>query len=373
MVKFIIYRPQDYMPPFKKACVRISLKIHPESYIMDSQGSSLPATVENRLSQDILLDHAKILYLFQCFQEAQDDKLCRALHKTFRKECITLEDQVLHPPHVASLGFFLSKSKNKWKSLNLASCHLGDEGLSELHHYLCVKPMKSTVEEFNISDNDLTETSLPLLIDVINQLQSSCLKLSDNYRVGLLQVCSAITKASAIKKLWAEMIDIKLNGYTTLDKEVISTMMSSLNELFIDGNELYDEGTELLSEGLANTSSLKILSISCCNISTRGARALASALSKNTSLEILNLRSNYIDDDGAVALADVLMNCNKTLTELNILENIFGFIGNEVLQDMAKNKHSFVLHLDPIASIQCYYELMYILIFICACVLCLYY
>ena len=358
-----LYRLQDFMlPPSKKPRV---IKLLPDSDTMHCRSSSIPANVQNRLSQDILLDHVKFLYLFQCFQEAQDNKLCKALHKTFREGCITLEHQVLHPHYVASLALFLLKSNNKWKSLNLASCHLGDEGLSNLHHYLCVKPLKSTVEEFDISDNNLTEASLSLLIDVINWLQPSCLKLSDNCirSVGLQQVCS---KASTIKKLWVEAIDI------TLNKEVIFTMMSSLNELFIDGNELYDKGAELLSEGLANTSSLKILSISCCNISTKGAKALASSLSKNTSLEILNLRSNYIDDDGAVALADVLINSNKSLTELNLLESIFGFIGIEALQDMAKNKHSFVLHLDPIASIQCYYELVYMLICICACVRCLY-
>lgn len=67
----------------------------------------------------------------------------------------------------------------------------------------------------------------------------------------------------------------QLNTITGLDKEVIFNMMSFLSELYIGRNKLYDEGAELLSEGLANTSSVKALSIWNSNICAKGTKALS--------------------------------------------------------------------------------------------------
>ena len=313
-----------------------------------SQNSSMER-IQGRISQDILQDHAKILYLFQCFQEAQDNQLCKdLLQMTFRKGCIDLENQILYPHHIASLGLILSKSNRKWKRLNLASCHLEDEGFSWLHQCLCVKTNRSIVEEINISDNNLTEASLSHLTDIINYLQPNCLQLSDNHVhfAGLKQIFVTMTKISTVKELCVEMNDIKMNGITitALDKELVSHFMSSLSELFIGRNGLYDEGAELLSEGLVNTSSLKILNIWNGNIHTKGAKALACALSKNTSLEQLSLSSNGIGDDGAVAFANVLMNNNKTLTVLDVTQNNIGPTGGRALEDMAVARPSLKLY-----------------------------
>ena len=334
-------RSQDSMlPSSKKLCV------NPISNSLDSRITSILPTIQNGISQDILLDHAKILFLFQCFQEAQDNQLCRALlQMTFRENSISLENQFL-PHYMKSLGLFLSKSNHKWKSLNLASCRLEDEDFSELHDYLCVQNSKTTVEDLNISDNDLTEASLPILTEVISQLQPSCLNLSDNWIHfdGLKHICSTITEHSTIKMLHVEMmIGVKLSGVpvTMQDREVISNLMSSLRELYIGRNGLYDEGAELLSEGLAKTSSLKVLSVWNCNIFTKGAKALANALSKNNSLEILDLRSNNIGDDGAVAFANVLSNYNETLSALDVRENILSPKGTKALAQMECNKNSF--------------------------------
>ena len=329
-------------PPSKKLCVGLNTLILSE---LDAQGSSMPPAIQGRISQDILLDHAKILYLFQCFQEAQDNQLCKALYKVFREGCINLEDQILHHHQVTSLGLFLSKSKLQWKNLNLANCHLPDEALYDLHQYLCVKTNKCTVEEFNISDNNLTEASSSILTELISQLQPSCLKLSDNWISfnGLKYICSTITECSTIKTLHIEMIGMKLSGVTVTmqDREVISNMMSSLRELYIGRNGLYDEGAELLSKGLAKTSSLKVLSVWNCNIFTKGAIALANALSKNTSLEILDLASNSIGDDGATEFVDVLTNSNETLKYLNLQENTISPIVTKALVELVHNKYYF--------------------------------
>ena len=350
MIYVVACRPRDYSPPPpKKLCISININtlMLSGANTISSQSSSL-LRIQSRISQNILWDHAKVLYLFECFQEAQDNQLCKdLLQMTFKDDCIDLEDQVLHPHHIASLGLFLSESKHKWNSLNLAGCYLEDEGFDELHYHLCVETNKSAVEEFNVSDNYLTEKSSSLLADIISQLQSSHVDLSGNRigSAGLNGIFSIVTTVSTVKALYAEMIGIKMND-TALDKEIICNMMSSLTQLHIGRNRLYDKGAELLAEGLVNSSSLQTLSVHSSNICSKGAIALANALSKNTSLERLFLNSNGIDDDGAVAIANVLVKDNRSLMFLNVEHNNIGTTGTKELEKLATNNLSLLLLYD---------------------------
>ena len=70
---------------------------------------------DSALSQDILKNSVKVLYLFQCFQEAQDDTLCGTLSRSFNGGEIDVSDNKLLPHQVVSLGFFLSRSPENWK------------------------------------------------------------------------------------------------------------------------------------------------------------------------------------------------------------------------------------------------------------------
>jgi len=76
------------------------------------------------ISQAILKDPVMVLFLFQCFREAQDNKLCETLSKAFDNGEIKLCDILLPTYQVASLGFFLSQSKRNWKVLNLSGCNI---------------------------------------------------------------------------------------------------------------------------------------------------------------------------------------------------------------------------------------------------------
>ena len=89
------------------------------------------------ISQDVLKDPVKVQYLFQCFQEAQDNKLCEVLSQSFDSGEIDVSENRLLPHQVVSLGFFLSRSHRKWKKLNLEGCYIGDHGMSIIHQYLC--------------------------------------------------------------------------------------------------------------------------------------------------------------------------------------------------------------------------------------------
>ena len=277
------------------------------------QGSSSDQRISNTvtISQDFLKDPVKVLYLFQCFQEAQDNKLCEIFSRSFNSGVINISDHRLLPHQVVSLGFFLSRSHSKWNELNLCNCHIGDHDMNIIHQYLCGdKANKQEITKVDFSANDLTGASSHLIADIISHLQPHTLMLRDNNITNVRDISTAVVTTSTVK-----VLNMNYNGLTAQEAVAISDMMICLEELDISWNKLGDHGAELLSEGITKTKTLRVLNISNNNIGSSGTTAIANALTNNTSLEELYMSGNAIGQDGATAIAKVITN-NKTLKKL---------------------------------------------------------
>ena len=278
----------------------------------DSPLSSSTSNTET-ISQDILKDPLKVLYLFQCFQEAQDNVLCEFLSKSFDSGVIDISEHSLLPHQVVSLGFFLSRSHRKWKQLNLSECHIGDHSINILHQYLCGDTAnKQEITEINISDNDLTVASSHLIGDIIGHLHPHTVRLTNNNISNLSGICTAvITTGSTVR-----VLDIERNGLTTQEAVALSRMMACLEELYINDNKLGKHGAELLSEGVTNTETLRILDMGVNEIGPSGTTAIANALANNASLEELEIDCSKLG--GAAALGNAIMN-HKKLKRLSLI------------------------------------------------------
>ena len=278
------------------------------------QGSSSDQIISNTvtISQDVLKDPLKVLYLFQCFQEAQDNKLCEILSRSFDSGVIDIHDHRLLPHQVVSLGFFLSRSHREWNKLNLSGCHIGDHGMNIIHQY---QANKQEITKINLGENDLTGASSHLIADIISHLQPHTLELDYNNITNMRDISTAVVTTSTVK-----MLNMMSNDLTAQEAVAISDMMICLEELDINDNKLGDHGAELLSEGIANTKTLRVLSISYNNIGPSGTTAIANALTNNTSLEELYISIDAIGQDGATAIAKAITN-NKTLKKLLLYDD----------------------------------------------------
>ena len=258
------------------------------------------------ISQDILKNPVNVLYLFQCFQEAQDNVLCDVLSESFCNGVIDISGHRLLPHQIVSLGFFLSRLHRKWKKLSSWGCYIGDYGMNILHQYLCGdKANKLEVAKINLGNNDLTGASSHLIGDIICHLQPHTLQLDDNNITNMRDISIAVT-TSAVKALIMDNNDI-----TSQEAVAIGDMMICLEDLKLHNNKLGDHGAELLSECLTNTKILRVLNISDNNIGPSGTIAIANALVNNTSLEQLYMSRNLIGQDGAMAIAKAFTNNKK--------------------------------------------------------------
>jgi len=266
---------------------------------------------EITISQGILNDPLKVLYLFQCFKEAQDDKVCNKLSKLFNGD--EIRHHTLLPHQVVSLGFFLSNSRRNWMELNLCECKIGDHGMNLLHHYLCEeKSGKLAIKTIILNLNDLTGASSPLLGDIITYLQLHTLQLSFNNISSMKDISIAVTNSKTIKVLLMEANDL-----IALETSAISDMITSLEEINIKNNKLGDDGAVILSKGIIKSYTLRVLDITENNITATGATAIAESLLYNTSLEVLNMSNNAIGEDGAIQFGHAITN-NKMLKHLHL-------------------------------------------------------
>ena len=199
-----------------------------------------------------------VLYLFQCFQEAQDNELCEILSRSFDSGVIDISGHILLPHQVVPLGFFLSRSYRKWDELNLRKCHIGDHSMNIIHQYLCGdKANKQKIAEIILGGNVLTGVSSNLIADIISHLQPHTLELDDNNITNVRDISTAVINASTVK-----VLNMDNNDLTAQEAVAISDMMICLEQLHIRRNKLSDHGAELLSEGITNTKTLRVLNIS---------------------------------------------------------------------------------------------------------------
>ena len=276
-----------------------------------------------------------VLYLFQCFQEAQDNELCEILSRSFDSGVVDISDHRLLPHQVVSLGFFLSRSHMKWNELKLCNCHIGDHGMNIIHQYLCGdKANKRKTAEIDLGGNDLTGASSHLIADIISHLQPHTLKLHANNITNVRDISTAVINTSTIKVLYMD-----INGLTAQEAVAISDMMICLEKLDISDNELGDHGAELLSEGITNTKTLRVLNISYNKIALSGTAAIANALTSNTSLKELYISSNELGDHGAELLSEGIAN-TKTLRVLDITGNNIGPSGTTTIANALTNNTS---------------------------------
>ena len=287
--------------------------------ILSRQGLSFVQDVSTTLtiiSQCILEDPVKVLYLFQCFQEAEDDKLCDILYRSFDSGEINLSNHSLLPHQVVSLGFFLSRSPRQWKVLNMYKCYIGDHGINLLHRYICGdKACKQEITSVYLNSNNLTGSSSHLIGGIITCLQPHTLTLGANNITRVKDVSTAIVSTNTVKELhmWS-------NSLTTEEASALSDMMSCLELLNIMDNQVGDDGALILAEGLVKTNTLRELNISNNEIGSTGAVAIVESLSSNTSLKVLDISGNTINEAGASTIADALTK-NKILKELSLFDN----------------------------------------------------
>ena len=122
------------------------------------------------IADETIIDKMKCLYLFQCFFEAGNSKMCHQVGNYLVDAKIDLSNTTLLPKDMHTLCFFLARSATKhWKLLDLSNCYIGDDGCDILATMLVGDGKTNLhINKMDFSINNLTAKSIDNILQLVH-------------------------------------------------------------------------------------------------------------------------------------------------------------------------------------------------------------
>ncbi|XP_073465601.1 NACHT, LRR and PYD domains-containing protein 3-like [Aquarana catesbeiana] len=291
--------------------------------------------ITDRRSDKFIRGDRDLLSVFYCLHESRNEALV--------SQCIGLKRVdfsgfPLSPLDCSVLSFILQSCGET--EVNLHSCNIRNEGLRKL----LLDP--HTIRSLSLSSNDLTDSSCPHLASGIRNNQTlRTLNLSDNNLKGshFRDLMEALT-TSQIEELQLKnndltdsscphlasgirnnqtlrILNLSVNnlGGTKFSDLMEALPTSQIKELQLYKNHLTDSSCTHLASGIRNNQTLRTLNLSHNNLEGPHFRVLMEAL-QTSQIEELHLRYNDLTDSSCPHLASGVRN-NQTLRRLNLSGN----------------------------------------------------
>ena len=226
------------------------------------------------ISPEFLETSRKCLHLFECFDEAEDYKMCHQIDQTqIFNGRINMSMRILTSTELKSLCVFLTRTSIKqWNELSLSSCIIGDTGCSTLE--VALSKNAPSIESIRLEDNQLSALSTEKVVKIATYCNTVLLDLR-----------------------WNELQD---GEWTSLIAN------NSLASIVLDECNLQVVGTKNLVTAVAENKTLTSLRLDRNGITDEVAEALASALAKNSSLTNLRLCGNPLTEKGVTVILESL-------------------------------------------------------------------
>ena len=227
-----------------------------------------------------------LLYLLRFLHEAQDPSLCHYIAEKINYE-LDFRNLTLSAVDYLCVSFFLSSLSGKEVVLILRRCTIGDIGTKCLANYFSHGVHSVSKVTIDLIDSQVTGEDASYISRLFYFVE--CLYLSYNPigDTGASLISKAINETTTLKILTIYDCGITSRGAEDLSRALAQN--SSLEKFDISRNNLGDEGISHVSEALKQNKQLKELWIGGCRMTDKGAACLASALRVNNSLKMLHM------------------------------------------------------------------------------------
>ena len=260
----------------------------------------------------------KVIDSLHCVHEAHGKELCNSVGNHL-DGIIDLSWCKLDQISCSALGYLLEQYRGTLKLINLAGCHIGDDGCKILVNSLLSHHDYSYSSAFklDLSYNDITDKSSVLIASL----------LSSNYPIAKLDVGSNklsnftdIFKSLHHNTVLTELL-LRDTSLRSSDMQSLGQMLTSNNTLrvmYISGSDVGPDGCQYLAD--CRNISLNKLIMRECNLGASGADGIGKMLYHNKSITSVNLNSNDISDAGVENLVEYLK-CTNAIKHLGLYNN----------------------------------------------------
>jgi len=251
-------------------------------------------STQHLIADKFLTEQKKCVYLYKCFYEAGDSKMCKYISEAavFCGKAINLRGIPLLPSDVSNLGLFLAKSHIKeWRKLDLLSCNIRDVGCRMLHRALVAHNESVTIEDIHLSSNSLTSVSADYISEIAISCKVTLLYLNGNV-LGKTDGLAKMLIDTAIEELYMHGNKLHTSTAISLFKALRTSTNAKLKILSLMYNDIHDEAGNEIGETLRVNRSLECLWINANPLSGKASLSIMDYLKVNNTLKLLKL-PNY--------------------------------------------------------------------------------
>ena len=280
-----------------------------------------------------------LVSLLHCLYEAQDPSLYQLVAEQLGGS-LNLSDTSLTPVDCLAIGDFLSSvtlttSNNEVFTLNLNSCSLGDAGTKNLMRSISrhIDP-HSTVNthlDMELERNDIHEEGASHIAEVLNNISIvSGLRLYGNPigDKGLQTIFNSIKQNNTLKVLSVSHCDMTDAGVPSLAEAM--NINTTLEMLTISDNPIGDEGLQTIFICQKQNNTLKDLDVSACGMTDAGVPSLVETM-KNTTLErLVFLQQNTFKKKDNIIILVSLLHYLYEVQDLSLFQCVVEYLGGSL-------------------------------------------
>ncbi|XP_016107099.1 NACHT, LRR and PYD domains-containing protein 12-like [Sinocyclocheilus grahami] len=323
-----------------------ALKSNLSSLIELNLNNTAPGDTEVELLSALLIDpHCKLekLQLSRCcIRNEGFAALISALksNPSHLRE-LNVNENDLEDSEVRLLSDLLKDPRFKLAKLQLSHCRIRYEGFAALISALKSNP--SHLRELELNENDPGVSEVRLLSGLLRDPRFKLAKLQLSNCFIPDEGCAAL--ATALKSNPSHLRELNLSYNYPGDSVVkqlcgvLEDPQCKLKKLQLEHCCIRDEGCAALATALrSNPSHLRELNLSTNTLRDSGAKLLSALLEDpQCKLEKLQLSNCHIRDEGCAALASALKSNPSHLRELNLNNNELGGLGLKLLNDIQED------------------------------------
>lgn len=258
------------------------------------------------------------------------DELMDSLEENTHIRHFLLGNNVITNHGARRVAKFVRDHPDRMKTWYLAGNHVKSSGFGELARAL---EGSEVLEQLWLKRNPLGRTSADELLRVImtaKQLQvldiETC-EISDEGTAHLFT--SLIDKPNTLETIYLNGNGVGPNASMAIARFLVSPTCH-LKYLMMSSNPLGDVGAINLASGIAKNTTLEVLTVASCGLSSKGVSALCHALTAHPKIRHLDLASrfttvdlgqrfNYMDDGIVPAIREIVTNSSLNFLHLGFV------------------------------------------------------
>ena len=263
------------------------------------------------IAQVIFENKLKCMHLYQCFKEADDDRMCQSIDETvFSNGEIDFSNTKLSLTDMECIATFLIHSSiREWTKLDFTYSYFQDDGLDILHSALQGGNIR--IRELVLAYDGLTIASSKYISDIVITCEVDDLSVGgDDKHVGETEDFYSTIIAGPNSRL--EKLSLGRNKITSKSAikifQLIIEGKSKLEMLFINNNEIDDEAVDTITAALRVNSTLQVLKMEQNKITGEEAERIVRALEHNDTLQTLVLSTYSKEIEQKITVLQEMVN-----------------------------------------------------------------